>query len=273
MYALAEALQNVALEEGVVIRTNCEAVEISGKGGHARGVETSDGVIEAEIVLANADLPYVYTSLLPSSAPHDLSARTIEAFSYTCSAYMLYLGVKRRYDHLLHHNFFLGRDYRGTLDQIFAERRLPDDPAFYVCVPSRTDPSYAPQGGSSVMVLVPVPAQSPHVDWAREEVPFRQRILDLLETRAGMVGLAHDTEVCWTRTPTGWQEEYNLHHGAAFGLAHGLRQVGYFRPDNRSHRIDNLYFVGASTRPGTGVPLVMIGARLVAERIAREQGQ
>ncbi|MHB8575750.1 MAG: phytoene desaturase family protein, partial [Dehalococcoidia bacterium] len=200
-----------------------------------------------------------------------LPENKIERFSYTCSAYMLYLGVKRRYAHLLHHNFFLGSDYKGALDQIFSERRLPDDPAFYVCVPSETDASYAPDGGSSIMVLVPVPAKSPHVDWRAAGTAFRERVLDLLETRAGMTDLRDQIEVSWERTPPDWEKAYNLHHGAAFGLAHGLFQVGYFRPDNRSKRIPNLYFVGASTRPGTGVPLVMIGARLVAERIARDQ--
>jgi len=123
------------------------------------------------------------------------------------------------------------------------------------------------------MVLTPVPAESPRVDWARDGAAFRERVLTLLETRAGMAGLRQRIEVCIERTPADWRAAYNLHHGAAFGLAHGLLQVGWFRPDTRSRSLPNLYFVGASTRPGTGVPLVMIGARLVAERIAREQGQ
>jgi len=273
MYALARALERVAVAEGVELRTGVTVTRIAARGGRVRGVETTAGFVAADVVLANADLPYTYRHLLPEDAPKDFSAERIERFSYTCSAHMLYLGVRGAYPHLLHHNFFLGRDYKRTLDQIFGERRLPDDPAFYVCVPSVSDPAYAPSGCSSVLVLTPVPAESPRVNWAREGAAFRERVLTLLETRAGMSDLRSRIDVCRERTPEDWREAYNLHHGAAFGLAHGLRQVGWFRPDNRSRALPNLYFVGASTRPGTGVPLVMIGARLVAERIAREQGQ
>lgn len=271
MYALAEALLRVAEAEGVDVRTGCNVTRIAVHEGRVCGVETDGGFIPADVVLANADLPHTYRHLLPPNSPKDLSDARVESLTYTCSAYMLYLGVKRSYPHLLHHNFFLGSDYRRTLDQIFQQRRLPDDPAFYLCAPSITDPSFAPPGSMSLMALVPVPAESPHVDWQRQGEAFRERVLGLLETRAGMSDLRAQIEVCWERTPADWQREYNLHHGAAFGLAHGLRQVGYFRPDNRSRRLPNLYFVGASTRPGTGVPLVMIGARLVADRIAREQ--
>lgn len=272
MYALAETLRRVAEEEGVAIRTGCAVAQIVVRDGAVQGVATDHGFVPAAIILANADLPYVYRDLLPAGAPKDLSARRVESLTYSCSAHLLYLGLKQGHRRLLHHNFFLSHDYRATLDQIFGERRLPDDPAFYVNVPSVTDPAYAPPGGASLMVLTPVPAQSPAVDWRREGPAFRERILTLLETRAGLTGLRDQIAVCRERTPDDWQQAYNLHHGAAFGLAHGLFQVGYFRPDNRSRALPNLYFVGASTRPGTGIPLVMIGARLVAERIGREQG-
>jgi phytoene desaturase len=273
LYALAEALLRVAQAEGVELRTNCAVTRIPVRGGRVCGVETADGFVPADVVLANADLPYTYQHLLPDGAPRDFGCERIERFRYSCSAHMLYLGVRGTFPHLLHHNFVLGRDFRGTLDQIFARQRLPDDPACYVCAPSITDPSFAPPGCSSVLVLTPVPAESPRVDWARDGAAFRERVLTLLETRAGMTGLRDRIEVCIERTPDGWRSAYNLHRGAAFGLAHGLFQVGWFRPDTRSRALPNLYFVGASTRPGTGVPLVMIGARLVAERIVREQGQ
>ncbi len=272
MYALAEALVKVACEEGVEIRTGCTVERIVSRNGRACGADTDTGFVSADIVLANADLPYTYQQLLGGDQPKDPLHRKVESLSYTCSAFMLYLGVRRSYPRLLHHNFFLGRDYRANLDQIFGERRLPDEPAFYLCAPSVTDPSFAPKGGSSLMVLVPIPAESPRVNWERDGAVFREKVLGLLETRAGLTGLRDEIDVCWERSASDWKSAYNLHHGAAFGLAHGLFQAGYFRPDNRSARLKNLYFVGASTRPGTGVPLVMIGARLVAERIAREQG-
>lgn len=273
MYALAEALLRVAVTEGVELRTSSAVTQIAVRGSRVCGVETANGFVPADVVLANADLPYTYQSLLPGGAPRDFSRARIERFDYSCSAHMLYLGVRGTFPQLLHHNFVLSRDYRGTLDQIFVQHRLPDDPACYICIPSATDPSFAPPGCSSVMVLTPVPAESPHVDWERDGAAFRERVLTLLETRAGMTGLRDRLDVCEERRPGDWQTAYNLHHGAAFGLAHGLFQVGWFRPDTRSRALPNLYLVGASTRPGTGVPLVMIGARLVAERIAREQAQ
>jgi phytoene desaturase len=270
MYALAEALQRCAELEGVEVRTGVTVDEICVRGGRVWGVETDQGDVPADIVLANADLPYVYRYLLPPSA-RDLPAARVEQLDYTCSAYMLYIGARRRWPHLLHHNFFLSGDYAGTLGDIFARGVLPHDPAFYVCAASESEPRYAPPDGTSLMVLVPVPAQSPAVRWECEGETFRARILDLLETRAGLTGLRDAIDVLWERTPADWRTTYNLHRGAAFGLAHGLFQVGWFRPDNRSRLLPNLYFVGASTRPGTGVPLVMIGARLVAERIMQEQ--
>jgi phytoene desaturase len=271
MYALAEAICRAAEQEGAQIRTGVEVRGICTRGGRVRGVETATGEVTADVVLANADLPYVYRHLIADSELRDVSARKVDALDYTCSAYMLYIGARRRWPHLLHHDFFLSVDYKGTLDDIFERRALPRDPAFYLCAASESEPSYAPEGGTSLMALVPVPAQSRTVDWQRDGAAFRARILALLESRAGLDGLRDATEVCWERTPADWQSAYNLHKGAAFGLAHGLFQVGWFRPDNRSRRLPNLYFVGASTRPGTGVPLVMIGARLVAERIVREQ--
>lgn len=271
MYALAEALLRVATETGVEVRTGVTVREICARGGRVYGVETDADFVAADVVLANADLPYTYCHLLRDSAQRDLSARKVASLTYTCSAYMLYIGVRRSYPHLLHHNFFLSNDYRRNLDEIFEQRRLPSDPAFYLCNAAATEPGYAPAGGSSLMVLVPVPAQSPRVDWHTEGAAFKETVLRLLETRAGLSGLRDGMEVCWQRTPPDWAETYNLQHGAAFGLAHGLFQTGWFRPDNRARKLPNLYFVGASTRPGTGVPLVMIGARLVAERIVREQ--
>jgi phytoene desaturase len=273
IYALARALERVALGEGVELRTNCLVTRIATRGRRVCGVETRGGFVAADVVLANADLPYTYRQLLPEDAPRDFTARRIERFSYTCSAHALYLGVRSAWPHLLHHNFVLSRDYKGTLDQIFIEGRLPDDPAFYICVPSVSDAAFAPPGCSSIMVLTPVPAESPRIDWARDGPAFRERVLTLLETRAGLIGLRSRIAVCHERRPPDWREAYNLHRGAAFGLAHGLLQVGWFRPDNRSRALPNLYFVGASTRPGTGVPLVLIGARLVAERIVREQAE
>jgi phytoene desaturase len=185
---------------------------------------------------------------------------------------MLYLGVDRKLDELLHHNFYLSSRYKENFEAIFRDRALPGDPSFYAVVASRTEPRMAPEGMDTLFVLVPVPHLSPKVDWRRDGPAFREKVYGLLEERCGIRDLRERVVYERVRTPEDWRDDYNLEEGAAFGIGHGIFQVGYFRPPMVSGNIKDLYFVGASTRPGTGVPLVTIGAKLVAERIRREIG-
>jgi phytoene desaturase len=269
MYALIEAMERLATGLGVRFHLNSPVEQVVVTKGRARGVRVNGGEIEADAVLVGADLPYAYRELLEGSADGDFTLRKREKLQYTASAFMLYLGLDRRLDHMLHHNFYLSGLYRENFEAIFRDHRLPDDPSFYAVVPSRTEPNMAPEGMESLFVLVPVPhLRSTNVDWERDGVVFKEKILDLLEKRCGI-------ERGWVvfekvRTPLHWRADYNLEEGAAFGIGHGILQVGYFRPPMGSKSIEGLYFVGASTRPGTGVPLVTIGARLVADRIGRE---
>jgi phytoene desaturase len=219
-------------------------------------------------VLVGADLPYAYRELLGGLADGDFRVRRREKLEYTASAFMLYLGIDRSLDHMLHHNFYLSGRYRENFEAIFRDHALPEDPSFYAVVPSKTEPRLAPRGNESLFVLVPVPHLGGRVDWERDGTAFKEKIYDLLEERCGV---QRDWVVYEkVRTPLDWRSEYNLEEGAAFGIGHGILQVGYFRPPMVSKSVEGLYFVGASTRPGTGVPLVTIGARLVAERIGSE---
>jgi phytoene desaturase len=270
MYRLVEALGALAGELGVEIHTEAPVEEVMVAKGRALGVRVNGAEVWADAVLANADLPYVYRNLLPERARRDFTVRLPERMTYTASAFMLYLGLEGRLDGLLHHNVYLSRDYRENFEAIFRDGALPEDPSFYTCVPARTDPDAAPEGRDALYVLVPVPHLDSEVDWEREREGFKQKIYAELESRAGIEGLRNRVLFEAVRTPEEWLAEYNLEKGAAFGLGHGIFQVGYFRPDIASRHIKGLYFVGASTRPGTGVPLVTIGARLTAERIRRE---
>ncbi len=270
MYSLVEAMEELATGLGVRLHTNSAVEEIVVTKGRARGVRVGGEEIGADAVLANADLPYAYRTLLGGAADSDFKLRKREKLKYTASAFMLYLGVDGKLDNLLHHNFFLSGRYRENFEAIFNDRRLPDDPSFYAVVASKTEPRLAPEGKDGLFVLVPVPHLGPNVDWERDGGAFKEKVYGLLERRCG---LDRDRVVYEkVRTPPDWREEYNLEEGAAFGIGHGIFQVGYFRPPMVSRALGGVYFVGASTRPGTGVPLVTIGARLVAERIAREVG-
>jgi phytoene desaturase len=250
MYALIEAMERLATELGARFHLGSPVEEVVVTKGRARGVRVDGDEIEADAVLVGADLPYAYRELLAGSADGDFKLRRREKLEYTASAFMLYLGIDRRLKGMLHHNFYLSKHYRENFEAIFRDCRLPDDPSFYAVVPSRTEPGMAPAGMESLFVLVPVPHLGGKVDWERVE---REQVVFEKE-----------------RTPLDWRADYNLEEGAAFGIGHGILQVGYFRPPMVSKSVNKLYFVGASTRPGTGVPLVTIGARLVADRIKRE---
>jgi phytoene desaturase len=268
MYSLIEAMEELATELGVMFHLNSPVEEVVLSKGKATGVRAGGEETGADAVLVGADLPYAYRELLGGTADGDFKFRRREKLQYTASAFMLYLGIDRKLDRMLHHNFYLSGRYEENFEAIFRDRRLPDDPSFYAVVPSKTEPDMAPQGKASLFVLVPVPHLGPNVDWEREGTSFKERVYDLLERRCGV---QRDWVVFErVRTPLDWRDEYNLEEGAAFGIGHGIMQVGYFRPPMVSKAIAGLYFVGASTRPGTGVPLVTIGARLVAERIGRE---
>jgi len=269
MYALVEAMGALAEELGVRFHLNAPVEEVVTKGDRARGVRVNGEVFASDAVLVGADLPYAYRQLLGGQADGDFHVRKRENLHYTASAYMLYLGVNRKLDNLLHHNFFLSPRYKENFDAIFGEHRLPDDPSFYAVVPSKSEPRMAPEGMESLFVLVPVPhLKGTKVDWNRDREAFREKVYDLLERRCGVRrgDVVYEKE----RTPLDWQSEYNLEEGAGFGIGHGIFQVGWFRPPMVSRTLPNVYFVGASTRPGTGVPLVTIGAQLVAERMAGE---
>ena len=275
MYSLIEAMEKLASELGVRFRFNSPVEEVVVTKGRARGVRVNGEEVGADAVLVGADLPYAYRELLKGSADRDFGLRRREKLEYTASAFMLYLGIDGKLDHMLHHNFYLSERYRENFEEIFRRRRLPQDPSFYAVVPSRTEPRMAPEGMESLFALVPVPHLGEGVDWERRGeafAAFREKVYGLLEKRCGIENVRDRVVYEKVRTPLDWREDYNLEEGAAFGIGHGILQVGYFRPPMVSKGVEGLYFVGASTRPGTGVPLVTIGARLVAERIGSDVG-
>jgi phytoene desaturase len=268
MYRLVESLVTIAEGLGVRFRFNAPVSRIDVDGARATGVHLQDGSrLAADVVVANADLPYVYRDLLPSSAETDRLAR----MKYTCSALMFYWGVDRTYPQLGHHNIFLAGDYRGSFERIFRDHALPDAPSFYIHAPARTDPAAAPVGEDTLMALVPVGHLDDDVDqdWDEMQARARAAILERLD-RIGVSNLEEHLKFEIGYTPRDWQRHYHLAKGAAFGLSHTFWQVGYLRPQNRHHHYRNLYFVGSSTHPGTGVPIVLISARLITERILGE---
>jgi len=266
LHALPRALERLAREVGVRLSYRTAVRSITFEGKRATGVKLEDGTeVAADLVLCNADLPWAYRNLID---PGVTRLRRAEKLRYTSSGYMLYLGLDRRVPELGHHNVFLGGDYRGSFEDIFERFRVPADPSFYVAVASRTDPSLAPEGRDGLYVLVPVPRQHPSLDWATLGPTVRARVFARLREE----GLDLERHVVAERvfTPDDWASRFSLEHGSAFGLSHHFFQVGPFRPPNQDPTVRNLFFVGASTQPGTGLPTVMLSAELVVERMRRE---
>lgn len=269
MYRISESLAGIAESLGVRLHYQSAVKQIEVNGDHATAVILEDGRrMAADVIIANADLPYVYSNLLPDRR----EAKRLEGMKYTCSTIMFYWGVDKVYPQLGHHNVFLAGDYKASFDRIFNDHTLPDDPSLYVHAPARTDPSAAPAGQDSLMVLVPVGHQddSRPQDWEALKTRARSATLARLAD-VGITDLEQHLKFEVSYAAQDWQRMYNLAKGAAFGLSHNFWQVGYLRPQNRHARYRNLYFAGASTHPGTGLPMVLLSARLTAERVMKEQ--
>ncbi len=271
MYKVIESLIRIAESLGVNIRYNAPVSSIDIDGSVATGVTLENNEkLKADIIIANADLPYVYSNLLPN----DGIALKLAKKKYTSSAIMFYWGIKgRRSPLLLHHNVFLSDHcYKESFERIFRDHDLPDEPSFYVCAPTRTDINFAPNDCDSLITLVPVG----HIDdkHSQDWNQIKDRARDFILKRLSKIGLSDLSEkIILERTysPIDYLKSLNLTKGAAFGLSHNFMQVGYLRPHNRHRRYHNLYFVGASTHPGTGLPIVLMSAKLVVERILKEQ--
>lgn len=271
VYAAITSLAGIAEKLGVRFIYNAPVREMRTGRSRLESVVTEDGrVFQADVFVANADLPYVYKELLPKSP----QAAALDRKLYTCSTIMFYWGVDQQYPQLAHHNVFLGGDYRASFDQIFNQHDLPQEPSFYVHAPARTDPSAAPAGQDSLYVLVPVGHldEADAQDWDARVQRARAAVLRRLANEMGIRDLDSHLKFEIVYRPETWKQRFNLSKGAAFGLSHNFTQVGYLRPANRHARYRNLYFAGASTHPGTGLPIVLLSARLTVERILAEVG-
>jgi phytoene desaturase (3,4-didehydrolycopene-forming) len=268
LYQVITSMVEIARSLGVEFRFNAPVKQIDVSGSRATGATLESGErLQADVVIANADLPYVYKSLLPQNG----TPVSFDNKKYTCSSINFYWGTKKPYPQLGMHNVFLAGDYKASFDRIFNDYTLPNEPSFYVHAPSRVDPAAAPQGKDTLMVLVPVGHLKENGEDNVDELVRRARQTVLAKLKEiGVEDLEENIEYETVYSQKEWQQMYNLDKGSAFGLSHNFWQVGYLRPQNRHKRYKNLYFSGASTHPGTGLPIVLLSARLVTERIMEE---
>lgn len=270
MFAIVERLLETASSLGVKIIYDAPVARISVSGNKAEALQLENGTkINADIIVANADLPYVYRSLLPDRR----KAERLDRMKYSCSAISFHWGLDRQYPQLGHHSVFLSDAFRDGLDRIFKDKTVGDAPSFYVHAPARTDPSAAPPGHDTFSFIV----GTGHVDrtmkqdWQEIKERTRAALIRRLE-QAGLddIGKHIKFEICLT--PENWESYCNISRGSVFGsLAHNMMQMGYFRPHNRHSRYRNLFFVGGSTHPGNGIPNVLLSAWLTSERILNKK--
>jgi phytoene desaturase len=269
MYKAIESLTEIAEKLGVNFIYNAPVSQLKVDGSKVEGVVLEDGrEFTSDIVIGNADLPYIYKELLPEKAP----AKKLDKKLYTCSTIMFYWGVDKQYPQIAHHNVFLGGDYNASFDRIFKDHDLPENPSFYVHAPVRTDAGAAPEGQDTLYVLVPVGHLDEGQDWDARVAQARKAVMARLAKEMNITDLDEHIKFEIVYQPEVWKNRFNLEKGAAFGLSHNFWQVGYLRPQNRHAKYKNLYFTGASTHPGTGLPIVLLSAKLTTERILKEMG-
>ena len=258
--AVSEAMQRVAERMGVEFRFDEPVDRIAFEDRRAVGVEAGGRRHAADAVVVNADFAHAMPQLVPEALRPEWNDRKIAKARYSCSTFMLYLGIEGPLPELPHHTILLARDYQRNLAEI-ETGRLPDDPSIYVQHATATDATLAPAGHSTLYVLVPVPNLRGEVDWAAEAPRYRALAFRRLEA-LGLKDLQPRIRTERMLTPRQWQDDHAVGFGATFNLAHDLGQMLYFRPRNRFGKGQGVYLVGGGTHPGSGLPVIYESARI-----------
>lgn len=270
--AVSEAMAKAAEDLGATISLDDPVEEILFRGKKAVGVRSRSGVHHCDALVINADFARAMTNLVPGRLRPRWTDRKIARKRFSCSTYMLYLGLEGRCDDLAHHTIYLSRDYLENLEDIETRHVLSRDPSFYVQNACVTDPALAPPGKSGLYVLVPVTHQHENVDWSREAPAFRELALDQL----AKVGLSDvRSRIVYERqvTPANWDQDHQIHLGATFNLAHNLSQMLYLRPRNRFEGLESVYLVGGGTHPGSGLPVIFESAKITSKLLGADLGR
>ncbi len=271
MYTLVTAMERLLRDLGGEIRCGTPVEQILLKEKRATGVLLEDGTtLQSDAVVANSDVASTYLKLLPTSSEIISMQQQMQRYRYSISCFLLYLGLNRQYPRLRHHTIIMPHDYKKLIQTIFDGQGLADDLALYLHAPTRTDTSMAPPGGESLYILAPVPNLAHGIDWTKETMAFRNKIIHFLEQHAGLEGLSTSIATEHTFTPLDFATEVRSYLGAAFSIEPTLLQSAYFRPHNRSSQIGGLYFVGAGTHPGAGIPGVLLSAGITTRLLQQD---
>lgn len=271
--ALVRALVKLFEDMGGKLLLNAEAteIEINGQTKRARGVYTRPGKFHpAATVVSNADVAYTYLHLVPARFRKKNTNRRIKSLEYAMSLFVIYFGTDRKYEHIAHHEILMGPRYKGLLDDIFRRKVLAKDFSLYLHRPTATDALLAPDGCDSWYVLSPVPHLGSGIDWCTMAKPYRDAIMAYLEEHY-LPDLSRHIITEYYIDPLYFQNTLNSYLGSAFSVEPLLTQSAWFRPHNVSEDVENLYFVGAGTHPGAGLPGVISSGKIVAEMVGLAQ--
>jgi phytoene desaturase len=268
MYKIVTEIKKILDQRGVKFHFNTNITAIEETNGKLTAAISEDGrKFTGDHIVCNGDAASFRGQVLNRK---EFTPQKLDKLEWTLAPFTIYLGVKGKLENLHHHNYFLGNNFKDYADTIFKTSVSPNKPYYYVNVSSRSNPACAPEGHENLFILCPVPDLRYKPDWTDSE-NLADTIIEDLSKRVGY-DIKANTVSRTVLNPIDWQDKFNLYKGSGLGLAHGLNQIGGFRPKNKDEQLSNLYYVGASTVPGTGLPIVVISSRLVTERILQEDG-
>lgn len=263
---VVKALEKLMKEEGVQIIKDAEVIEFLSEHSKITGVKLKNGsIINSDYVICNSDPPNVYKNLIKTKKKFGfLFNQKVKRMNYSMGLFVYYFGSKKKYETVAHHTISFGKSYEEHLNKIFEEKTLSDDISYYLHRPSATDPSMAPKDHDAFYVLVPVPNNLSGIDWSKEGERFRDLVIDNME-KTTLPGLKENIVNDFYLTPDYFEKELSTLHGSGFSIQPKFTQSAYFRFHNQSEIFENLYFVGAGTHPGAGMPGVLSSAKVLDE--------
>src|SRR6202453_3198860 len=267
--AVTKAMARIAEELGAHVLLNEPVEEMIFSGRKCTAVRTARRTLAADAVVVNADFAQAMQRMVPDSIRRRWTDSRIEKKRFSCSTFMLYLGIEGRYDEVSHHTIYLAEDYRQNLRDIEELHQLSDDPSFYVQNACVTDSTLAPAGMSTLYVLLPVTHDAGNINWDAQQARFRSLALRQLE-KIGIKDVERRIRFEKVVTPADWRSEFALHKGSTFSMAHNLRQMLHLRPHNRFEDLDRVYLVGGGTHPGSGLPVIFESARITARLLLED---
>ena len=269
---ISRVMAETAQKNGAKLHLNTRVKQLLLDGKKTTGVELEDGTrVEADSVFINADFAQAMEHLVTPGTLKKYTPQKLEQKKFSCSTFMLYLGLDKLYD-APHHTIFFAGDYHKNVGDIFKRKVLSEDLSFYIRNASITDPTLAPEGHSAVYVLVPCPNLRADIDWIQETPRFRQLVLDHIRRQPGWEDIEEHIVQEKVIAPPDWEQDYDVYAGATFNLAHSLNQMLYFRPRNRFEEIGNCYLVGGGTHPGSGLPTIYESGRISANLFCKDRG-